>query len=449
MAAAAAAAALGLGGDEEDEGTNASEAASAAGLDPAGWEEASELDEDEPPLDEEAIEELKTEFRSSLVRVFDYPEQAAQVLQDKLYLNEPVDLLQAWGSDSALEYACNNLIRSAHHMVPVPVFRYSMSQDLILYRNWVNLRMSRGLGTEAADFKRKERTFMYNWQRALTDIKESVRLALKSESEVIKFNAKDWLKWYKSIDNHFRRTLGMRGVTLDWVYREQAEPKPGTKYPLIAAKLKATLILSGNHFEEDSASVYAVVATSTFDTTAYSYVSQFEGTRNGRDVMLALKLQFGGKAYVVSRSEDANSIVRTAQFSGPTRQYTYDQHVARFNDTYNELALIGEPIQEHVKVQLFCDSLQEEIMSQSKMQVQLAPATARNFTKATGMLKSMRNMLVSDKAKKGVNRYVAELGITPKRKGGGGGGGGKHPGKRKKKEGGGAGGASGSLQLHG
>jgi hypothetical protein len=174
----------------------------------------------------------------------------------------------------------------------------------------------------------------------------------------------------------------------------------------------------------------------------------FEDTRNGREVMLALKLQFGGKAYIVWRSKEANSIIQTAQFSGPTRQYTYDQHVARFNDAYNELALIGEPIQEHVKVQLFCDSLQEEILSQSKMQVQLAPSTARNFTKATGMLKSMRNMLVIDKAKKGAERYVAELGITPKRKGGGGGGG-KHPGKRKKKGGGGAGGAGESLQLHG
>jgi hypothetical protein len=67
-AAAAAAAALGLGEDEEDEGTNASEAGSNP-EDPAGWEEVSEFDEDDPPLDEEAIEELKTEFRSSLVRV--------------------------------------------------------------------------------------------------------------------------------------------------------------------------------------------------------------------------------------------------------------------------------------------------------------------------------------------------------------------------------------------
>jgi hypothetical protein len=88
-------------------------------------------------------------------------------------------------------------------------------------------------------------------------------------------------------------------------------------------------------------------------------------------------------------------------------------------------------------------------MSQSKMQVQLAPAMARNFTKATRMLKSMRNMLVSDKAKAGVERSVTELGITPKQKGGGGGGGSKHPGKRKKKGGGGAGGAGGGLQLHG
>jgi hypothetical protein len=79
-AAAAAAAELGLGGDEEDEGTNVSEAGSNPD-DPAGWEEVSDLDEDDPPLAEEAIEELKTEFRSSLVRVFGYTEQAAQVLQ--------------------------------------------------------------------------------------------------------------------------------------------------------------------------------------------------------------------------------------------------------------------------------------------------------------------------------------------------------------------------------
>jgi hypothetical protein len=56
---------------------------------------------------------------------------------------------------------------------------------------------------------RRQRTFMNNWQRALKDIKESIRLSAKSESDILKFDAKDWAKWYKLIDNYFRRTLSM------------------------------------------------------------------------------------------------------------------------------------------------------------------------------------------------------------------------------------------------
>jgi hypothetical protein len=50
---------------------------------------------------------------------------------------------------------------------------------------------------------------MNNWQRALKDIKESIRLLAKSESDVLKFDAKDWVKWFKSINNYFRCTLGV------------------------------------------------------------------------------------------------------------------------------------------------------------------------------------------------------------------------------------------------
>jgi hypothetical protein len=77
-----------------------------------------------------------------------------------------------------------------------------------------------------------------------------------------------------------------------------------------------------------------------------------------------------------------------------------------------------------------------------------------NFTKATRLVKSMRDILVSDKAKAGEERFFAELGIEPpKCKGGGGGGRGRgrgHPRNKHKKKGGGArGGTGGGLQLHG
>jgi hypothetical protein len=272
---------------------------------------------------------------------------------------------------------------------------------------------------------------MHNWQRALKDIKESIRLSAKSEFDVLKFDAKDWTKWFKSIDNFFRRTLGVRGETLDWIYREEAYPKPGAKYPSIVAELKATLLLEGDHFDEDSIAVYGVIASSMLDTSGYTYVKKFEEKRNGRLVLLAF-------SYDLARSNAANEVIRSATFTGPTRKYTYNMHVAKFEDAFNELALLGESVPEASKVRLFCKTLKEKFMKASAIDTQMNKEKASSFSLATAHLKSISELHVADGAEKD-ERHVSELG---KRKGGG------QPGKRKKK-GGGTGGAGGSLQLHG
>jgi hypothetical protein len=168
----------------------------------------------------------------------------------------------------------------------------------------------------------------------------------------------------------------------------------------VSIELKATLLLEGPHLEEDAATVYAVVANLTLGMRAYSNVRKLEISRNGRKAMLALKLQFRGKAYIVSWSKAANSVVRAATFMGPTHQYTYNQHVSCFEDTYNDLELLGDPIQGHIKAHLLCESLQEEFMSGPTMMVQLSPETASKFLEAIVQLKSMRNMLISDRAGK-------------------------------------------------
>jgi hypothetical protein len=89
----------------------------------------------------------------------------------------------------------------------------------------------------------------------------------------------------------------MRGVTLDWVYREQAELTPRVKYPSITDQIKATLLLEGSHFTEDSRAVYDVAASSTLKTLAYAYIKKFEKLRNRYKALLALKQQFRGEAY--------------------------------------------------------------------------------------------------------------------------------------------------------
>jgi hypothetical protein len=202
------------------------------------------------------------------------------------------------------------------------------------------------------------------------------------------------------------------------------------------------LLLEVAHFEEDSRAVYDVITSSTLGMTSYAYVKKFEKSRNGRLALLALKLRFGGEAYDLARFNAANEVIQSATFTSPTRKYTYDQHVAKFEDAYNELALLGEPVPEASKVRLFCKSLKEKFMKASAIDTQMNKETASNFEKATAHLKSVRNLHVVDGADND-ERHVSELNKDPRKRKCSGGG---HPGKRKKK--GGAGGAGG-LQLHG
>jgi hypothetical protein len=99
-------------------------------------------------------------------------------------------------------------------------------------------------------------------------------------------------------------------------------------------EIKAMLLLEGAHFREDVRAVYNVVASSTLGTSAYSYIKKFEKLRNSHQALIALKLQFGREACELSRSNAANEVIRSTAFTSPTHKDTYDQHVAKFEDTY-------------------------------------------------------------------------------------------------------------------
>jgi hypothetical protein len=169
------------------------------------------------------------------------------------------------------------------------------------------------------------------------------------------------------------------------------------------------LLLEGDHFDEASKAVYDVVASLTLGTSGYSYVKKFEETRIGRLALLALKLQFRWEAYDLSRSNAANEVIRSATFTGPRRKYTYDQHIAKFEDTYNKLALLGEPVTKQSKVHLFYKSLKEKFMKATAINTQMSEKTGSNFEQATAHLKSIRDLHITNFAEKGEERYVAEL----------------------------------------
>jgi hypothetical protein len=126
-------------------------------------EEESEADEeesnDEDSVDLAGIQHLLATFRDSLVNIFGYSAVAAEAIQEHLSLTEPVDLVTNWINDEDLRTACTTLMRNVKDFKVgnvKPVFKLSLATDLILYRDWVRLRVARGLRAEATDFRRSQ-----------------------------------------------------------------------------------------------------------------------------------------------------------------------------------------------------------------------------------------------------------------------------------------------------
>jgi hypothetical protein len=205
-----------------DPAGGAAAVALAAAEDPEGVEEGTDSEEEASgdegaAVNPAAIQQLVAAFRASLVNIFGYSAVSAQAIQEHLSLTEPVDLETNWLDDEDLRTACTTLTRNAKDFKVgnvKPVFKLSLATDLILYRDWVSLRLARGKGAAAADFRQSQRQFMLDWRRESKDIRAAIKNA-SAEPEVEKFNQKDWLKWYHSIDSYFRRTLGVWGVTVD------------------------------------------------------------------------------------------------------------------------------------------------------------------------------------------------------------------------------------------
>jgi hypothetical protein len=113
--------------------------------------------------------------------------------------------------------------------------------------------------------------------------------------------------------------------------------------------------------------------------------------------------------------------------------------MAKFNEEYNELELIGEPLPEHVKVRKFCMSLTEPCLGDQATTVMTSPETVRNFAAATARLQIIQSVAIKKQAAGGNQGYIAELGTGKHGCRGGGG----HPRKKRRKKGG-----SGGSQLH-
>lgn len=190
----------------------------------------------------------------------------------------------------------------------------------------------------------------------------------------------------------------------------------------------AITVLTGSHYREDNKRVYEELKLTMINGPGWAFIKRFERTQDGRSAVLAIKQQAEGRSATDSRKQQAYSQIATARYSGPRRNWNFQNYVERHQGGHNELADLNEPVPETKKVTDFLSGITDSRLTNAKDIVLGNPQYLSNFEACQQYLAT----LVGNKMEQAkIERQISEIKIKKK---GGGGGGDKDKGKGKEKD---------------
>jgi len=154
-------------------------------------------------------------------------------------------------------------------------------------------------------------------------------------------------------------------------------------------RLIATTVLQGPWFESDNARVYDEFKLLILKGLGWSFVKQYDHTKNGRAAILALHRQCKGISAVQTRKAMAYAKIAAARFSGQKRNFTFDNYVEQHQDGHNTLADLDEPIPETKKVTDFLSGITDPRLNNSKDVILGDVAKLQDFEACQQYLKTL------------------------------------------------------------
>lgn len=162
------------------------------------------------------------------------------------------------------------------------------------------------------------------------------------------------MKALDQLPGYLREVIGVQGVALSYVIREN--PTPGNVPALAANKATSANYSSimdelidhcphiGAGFAEDNAAVLQVIVEMTKDTSHASSVKPHVSKRDGRAAYLALTQHNMGNSKFEELVNAAEQMVLTRIWNGKNARYSLKQHICRHRDAYNDMVRASQNI---------------------------------------------------------------------------------------------------------
>jgi hypothetical protein len=274
-------------------------------------------------------------------------------------------------SKEELNTTLNSILKYPHPTRPPGAVVYisvAARQNLYAAVQWAKIQMRLGLLPRSLDLTndamvgsklRIQELAAFRMSEGKQDIAKPTKLKEMSE----------WLKFWEATVTYFGSIRGAADIPISYVFRDTlaiTQADRDADYHSTDAKLIRCTVLQGTHFNADNVRVWNEWKVLVQDGPGWDFCKRFEGTQNGREAVLILRRQQESMTGITSRKNIAYTALESLAFSGPRRDWTFEQYVNGHLAAHNTLEQCGEPVAPAKKVKDFLDNISDDRLSNAK-----------------------------------------------------------------------------------
>ena len=154
---------------------------------------------------------------------------------------------------------------------------------------------------------------------------------------VAKLKPLKWSAFKTSMLEYFSRVNGRNGIPLSYIARSAENNDFEEHYESRLDRLLACTAFRGAEYKADNGTVFSLLIQHTNNTEVYNLVIQYERTRNGRSAWTSLLSHFEGSTFRERVAQESGTILRTASYSGPRRNFSFSSYYDRHSQAHIKL----------------------------------------------------------------------------------------------------------------
>ena len=195
--------------------------------------------------------------------------------------------------------------------------------------------------------------------RALTTAlsRDEVRTHMKSQAKAsaevaypgMLENERAWKTWEEKFLNYLRCHIGVNGVPLSYVIRENDNPDHATNYADFVNQTIACAPLNGDYFTADSRTVFQLIVSFTTGQPSNAWINGTIRQADGRTSMQSLRNHFAGEGNTSRSKAEADRLYDSLHYRNE-RSMSFEIFLTQCQKMFNIFEKEKEPMTDDAKV---------------------------------------------------------------------------------------------------